>query len=148
MTRITGLPVSPGLAWGPAALMLQRHPALRYSIAPSNVDREVRRLDEARGLTASQLQAIRARVSQRAGADVASLFEAQRLMIDDDRLVPRARRIVSSVSSIVSALTAIIRATGRPFAVSIASPASSRVTRACRGRVRRSRIVSVFTPSR
>ena len=96
MTRIPGLPVSPGVAWGPAALMLQRHPAMRCGIAAANVERELGRLDRAREASASQLRAIYARVAQRAGADLASLFEAQLLMLDDDLLVPRARRIVES----------------------------------------------------
>ncbi len=96
MTRVVGLPVSPGVAWGPAALMLQRHPAMRCGIAASGVEREVGRLDRARETSAAQLRAIHARVSQRAGAELASLFEAQVLMLDDDMLVPRARRIVAA----------------------------------------------------
>jgi len=96
VTRIPGLPVSPGVAWGPAALMLQRHPTMRYGIPAADVDREIGRLDQAREVSATQLRAIRARVAQRAGADLASLFEAQVLMLDDALLVPRARRIVES----------------------------------------------------
>jgi len=96
VTRVVGLPVSPGVAWGPAALMLQRHPAMRCGIAASGVEREVGRLDRARETSAAQLRAIHARVSQRAGAELAGLFEAQVLMLDDDLLVPRARRIVES----------------------------------------------------
>ncbi|MFO7694763.1 MAG: phosphoenolpyruvate--protein phosphotransferase [Vicinamibacterales bacterium] len=94
--RISGLPVSPGVAWGPAALMLQRHPAMRFGIAAAHVERELGRLDQARESSAAQLRAIRARLSQRVGADLASLFEAQLLMLDDELLVPRARRIVES----------------------------------------------------
>ena len=96
MTRIAGLGVSPGVAWGPAALMLQRHPALRFSIAGASVARELARLDRAREASAAQLRAIRGRVSLRAGSDLASLFEAQLLMLDDDLLIPRARRIVEA----------------------------------------------------
>jgi phosphotransferase system enzyme I (PtsI) len=96
VTRIAGLGVSPGVAWGPAALMLQRHPAVRFSIAAANVGRELARLDSARETSAAQLGAIRSRVSLRAGSDLASLFEAQLLMLDDGLLVPRARRIVET----------------------------------------------------
>jgi phosphotransferase system enzyme I (PtsI) len=94
--RIAGLPVSPGVAWGPAALILQRHPAMRYGVGAEHVEREIGRLDQARQASAAQLRAIRARVSQRAGADLASLFEAQVLMLDDELLVPRARHIVEA----------------------------------------------------
>ena len=96
MMRIAGLPVSPGVAWGPAALMLQRHPAMRCGVAAAGIQREIGRLDQAREASGAQLRAIHARVSQRAGADLASLFEAQLLMLDDDLLVPRARRIVAA----------------------------------------------------
>jgi len=96
VTRVVGLSVSPGVAWGPAALMLQRHPAMRCGIAASGVERELGRLDQAREASATQLRAIHARVSQRAGAELAGLFEAQVLMLDDELLVPRARRIVES----------------------------------------------------
>jgi len=76
--------------------MLQRHPAMRYGIGAEHVEREIGRLDQARETSAAQLRAIRARVSQRAGADLASLFEAQVLMLDDELLLPRARHIVKA----------------------------------------------------
>jgi phosphoenolpyruvate-protein phosphotransferase (PTS system enzyme I) len=94
--RIPGLAVSPGVVWGPAALMLQRHPAMRFGIAPARVGRELGRLEAARETSVAQLRAIHARVAQRAGADLASLFEAQLLMLEDDLLVPRAGRIVEA----------------------------------------------------
>ena len=96
MISVTGIAVSPGVAWGPAALMLQRHPAMRYAIAPGYVELEVARLESAREISAAQLRGIHARVSQRAGADLASLFEAQLLILDDQLLVPRARDIITS----------------------------------------------------
>jgi phosphotransferase system enzyme I (PtsI) len=92
--RLTGIAVSQGLAWGPAALLLQRHVAVRYAIAAGRVEKEMARLDQAREATARQLHTIHARVSQAAGADLASLFEAQLLMLDDHMLVPRARSII------------------------------------------------------
>jgi phosphotransferase system enzyme I (PtsI) len=76
--------------------MLQRHPAMRYGIGPAHVDREISRLAAAREASVTQLRAIHARVSQRAGGDLASLFEAQLLMLEDALLVPRARRIVEA----------------------------------------------------
>lgn len=95
MVRLTGIGVSPGLSWGPAALLLQRHPAIRYAIAPGRVGKEITRLDDAREATAGQLHAIHAKVSRTAGSDLASLFEAQLLMLDDHMLVPRARSIIA-----------------------------------------------------
>jgi phosphotransferase system enzyme I (PtsI) len=96
MIRIAGLPVSPGVAWGPTALMLLRHAAMRCGIGAASVAREAARLDQARDASAVQLRAIHAGVARRAGSDLAGLFEAQLLMLDDDLLVPRARRIVEA----------------------------------------------------
>jgi phosphotransferase system enzyme I (PtsI) len=93
--RIPGIAASRGAAWGPAALLLQRNPVIRYAIAPGRVETEVGRLDDARNASAHQLRAIHVRVSRTAGADLASLFEAQLLMLDDNMLVPRARTIIA-----------------------------------------------------
>ena len=57
---------------------------------------------------------------------------------------PRARRSVSRVSSTLPASTGMSTATGRPLAVSIASRSRLRASRTCFGRVRKSRIVTVF----
>ncbi len=95
MLRLAGTAVSPGVAWGPGALLRQRYAAVRYAIAPGRVERETARLDEAREASARQLRAIHVKVTASAGADLAHLFEAQLLMLDDRWLVPRARRIVA-----------------------------------------------------
>jgi len=94
--RLTGLAISPGIAWGPAALLLNRGLALRYAIAAPHVAREVARLDEAREATARQLRDIQAKVARTAGRDIAGLFEAQLLMLDDQMLVPRARHLIAN----------------------------------------------------
>ena len=96
MHRLTGLAVSPGIAWGPAALLLNRGLALRYAIGIPHVAREVARLDEAREATARQLRDIQAKVARTAGRDIAGLFEAQLLMLDDQMLVPRARHLIAN----------------------------------------------------
>lgn len=95
MTRLRGIPVSPGVAWGPAVLLL-RHPlALRYTVAADHVPRELHRLDRARDRSYEQLEAIRRRVAESAGRDLSQLFEAQMLMLDDRLLVPRARTLIA-----------------------------------------------------
>ena len=95
MLRLAGIAVSPGVAWGPGALLRQRYSAVRYAISPGRVDTETARLEDARAASARQLRAIHSKVSASAGADLAHLFEAQLLMLDDQWLVPRARRIVA-----------------------------------------------------
>ncbi|MCX6551315.1 MAG: PEP-utilizing enzyme, partial [Acidobacteria bacterium] len=88
--------MSPGLAWGPAAVLVQRPCGLRYAIRAERIGREVARLNEARATTARQLRDILAKVTRAAGPDVANLFEAQLLMLDDQLLVPRARHIIAA----------------------------------------------------
>jgi phosphotransferase system enzyme I (PtsI) len=94
--RLTGLAVSPGLAWGKAALLLQSRFALRYGVLAAHVDREVTRLDEAREATARQLRDIQAKVARSSGRDLSGLFDAQILMLDDQLLVPEARRLIAA----------------------------------------------------
>ncbi len=95
MDRLIGIPVSPGVAWGPAALLLQHPLAVRYAIAGAHVPREIARLNRARELAYEQIAEVRARVAAHAGADLAQLFEAQLLMLDDRMLVPRAREVIT-----------------------------------------------------
>ena len=91
MQRLTGIGVSPGVVAGRAVILIQRAQVLRYHIAPTRARRTSSRASRraARG-RAQQLTDIRARVGARRGPELASLFDAQLLMLDDPMLVPRA----------------------------------------------------------
>jgi phosphotransferase system enzyme I (PtsI) len=91
---LTGQPVSPGVSTGRAALLLQHPLVLRHAVTEAQVPREIARIEQARELSRSQLSDIRTRVSESAGGEMAQLFEAQVLMLDDRLLVPRARDLV------------------------------------------------------
>jgi len=93
MQRLTGIGVSPGVVSGRAVILIQRAQVLRYQIAPQRVDHELRRLDGSRQRSRQQLVDIRARVAQRL-PEMASLFDAQLLMLDDPMLLPRVADIV------------------------------------------------------
>jgi phosphotransferase system enzyme I (PtsI) len=93
MRRLKGIGVSPGVVAGRAVILIQRAQVLRYQIASSRVDGELRRLDESRTRSRAQLVDIRARVGLRR-PEMASLFDAQLLMLDDPMLIPRAAEIV------------------------------------------------------
>lgn len=95
MQRLTGIAVSAGVAVGRAALLLQHPLILRHAVSEGQVSRELERLDRALGQTRRQLEAIGARVSRRVGPELARIFEAQQLMLDDRLLVPRARDFVA-----------------------------------------------------
>ncbi len=96
MFSLSGIGVSPGVVSGRAVILIQRAQVLRYRIAPERLDQELARLDRSRERTREQLTDIRARVARRRGRDLASLFDAQLLMLDDPMIVPRAAEIMRS----------------------------------------------------
>ena len=84
--------MSGGVGAGRAVVLIQRAQVLRFSIAASRIDAEIARLESARLRSGQQLDRIQFRLP---GRDLGSLFEAQRLMVDDPMLVPRAASIIS-----------------------------------------------------
>jgi phosphoenolpyruvate-protein phosphotransferase (PTS system enzyme I) len=90
--RLSGIGVSGGVGAGRAVVLIQRAQVLRFSIAASRIDAEIARLEEARVRSAQQLDRIQLRLP---GRDLGALFEAQRLMVDDPMLLPRAATIIS-----------------------------------------------------
>jgi phosphotransferase system enzyme I (PtsI) len=92
--RLKGIGVSPGVVAGRAVVLIQRAHVLRYQIAVHRVDQELRRLEDSRVRSREQLVEIRTRVAER--PELALLFDAQLLMLDDPMLLPRAADIVRS----------------------------------------------------
>jgi len=95
VTRLAGIAASPGVAMGQAALLRQRPLVIRRAVPEAQVARELDRLDRALALTRRQLQAIGAHVSRKAGHELAGIFEAQLLMLEDRLIVPQARDLVA-----------------------------------------------------
>ena len=94
MQRLNGIGVSPGVASGHAVILIQRAHVLRYQITAARLEHELARLEESRSRARRQLVDISARVARRRGLEMAALFDAQLLMLDDPMLVPRAAQIV------------------------------------------------------
>jgi phosphotransferase system enzyme I (PtsI) len=94
--RLTGIGVSPGVAVGRAVILTLRTEAIRFPIPPERVDREVGALHAARAQSRAQLQDIRDRVHKARGAELAAIFDAQILMLDDALFVGRAEEIIRS----------------------------------------------------
>ena len=94
MERLKGIGVSAGLAVGPALVAIQRTQVIRFPIAPDRVARELSALEGARERSGEQLQQIRARVADLRGSDLAAVFDAQLLILDDPLLLGRAGTIV------------------------------------------------------
>src|SRR5919106_13747 len=94
MERLKGIGVSAGLAVGPALVAIQRTQVIRFPIAPDRVSRELSALERARVRSHEQLEQIRRRIAQLKGGDLAAIFDAQLLILDDPMLVGRAATIV------------------------------------------------------
>jgi len=92
--RLKGIGVSSGIAIGPALVAIQRTQVIRFPIAPDRVARELSALDRARARSRDQLVQIRERIAQLKGSDLAALFDAQLMMLDDPMLVGRAASVV------------------------------------------------------
>jgi phosphotransferase system enzyme I (PtsI) len=82
------------VAVGPALVAIQRTQVIRFPIAPDRVARELSGLERARQRSREQLEQIRRRIVELKGADLASIFDAQLLMLDDPALVGRAAAVV------------------------------------------------------
>jgi phosphotransferase system enzyme I (PtsI) len=94
MQQLTGIGVSPGVAFGRAVVLTHRTQALRYSIPSKRIDREVARLGTARTRSRQQLEALKTRLNAGAGRELASLFDAQILMLDDPMWLTRATALI------------------------------------------------------
>ena len=94
MDRLTGIGVSAGIVVGRAVILTQRTEVMRFPIPPDRVDREVQALHAARDQSRQQLQDISARVAHGPGSELAALFDAQILMLDDPMLIGRAEEII------------------------------------------------------
>jgi phosphotransferase system enzyme I (PtsI) len=92
--RLSGIGVSPGIAVGPALVAIQRTQVLRFPVGPDGVARELSALERARQRSRTQLEQIRRRIATARGADLAAIFDAQLLMLDDPILVGRAAAVV------------------------------------------------------
>jgi phosphotransferase system enzyme I (PtsI) len=90
MERLTGIGVSAGVAVGRAVILTQRTEVMRFPIPPDRVEREVQALHAARDQSRQQLQDIMVRVAQGPGSELAALFDAQILMLDDEMLIGQA----------------------------------------------------------
>ena len=94
MERLKGIGVSPGVAVGPALVAIQRMQVIRFPIAADRVGRELAAIERARQRSREQLEQIRRRIAEIKGADLASIFDAQLLMLDDLMIVGRAGDVV------------------------------------------------------
>ncbi len=94
MERLNGIGVSGGVAVGRAVILSQRTEVMRFPIPPDRVEQEVEALRAACNRSRQQLQDISVRVARGPGSDLAALFDAQVLMLDDPMLIGKAEEII------------------------------------------------------
>jgi phosphotransferase system enzyme I (PtsI) len=92
--RLTGIPVSPGIVVGRAVVLTGHADVVRFPIPADRVTHELEQLEQARARSRGQLQDIRDRLAGGPGHDLAPLFDAQLLILDDSMFMGRARDIV------------------------------------------------------
>jgi phosphotransferase system enzyme I (PtsI) len=92
--RLKGIGVSDGVAVGPALVAIQRTQVIRFPVARERVARELSALERARSRSRDQLQQIRSRIAEMRGAELAAIFDAQLLILEDPMLVGRAAALV------------------------------------------------------
>jgi phosphoenolpyruvate-protein phosphotransferase (PTS system enzyme I) len=96
MQRLKGLAVTQGAAIGQAVLLVNRGRAVRFPVPPERTEHEVQRLVSSRDRSRAQLESIKARISQGPASDLAPLFDAQLLILDDPAILGRSVALVRS----------------------------------------------------
>lgn len=91
--EFVGLPASPGYAIGPARLYQPTLPPIPQNKI-KDAEREWARLQDAIHQAQAQLRQARAGVQARGNPNEAEIFDAQRLMLDDEALQAPARRAI------------------------------------------------------
>ncbi|MDH5283863.1 MAG: phosphoenolpyruvate--protein phosphotransferase [Gemmatimonadota bacterium] len=93
--ELAGIGVSPGVAYGPAVIVRLDVPDVpNRFIDDSEVEGELRRLDEAANRVVEALSALRDRVRERAGREESHIFDAQILMVRDQEFRDQVRQCV------------------------------------------------------
>jgi phosphotransferase system enzyme I (PtsI) len=92
---IRGIPVSRGVAVGPALVVRWEVPAVSdHAITPAQVEPEIARLTDALAFARERIEKVRARAAERAGPEEARIFDAQLMILEDVELVGGTERLI------------------------------------------------------
>ena len=94
MQRLKGIAITEGAAAGRAVLLVHRGRAIRFPIPLERIEEELARLDRSRRRSRAQLESIRERIARGPASELAPLFEAQLLILEDPMLIGRAADLV------------------------------------------------------
>jgi phosphotransferase system enzyme I (PtsI) len=96
-TRYEGLPVSPGIAWGPVVFLYADEQLVRKRrIRPEDVAGELTRFEAALLKTRQQITSIRNQMAASIGETDASIFDAHILSLEDSSLIESVKEQVNS----------------------------------------------------
>jgi len=107
MKKLTGIPVSSGIAIGKAFLHLDRElPEIsRYNIRKNQIDSEIKRLKTAVQEAALEIKALHNRAVKEISKDHADIFAAHLMMIEDvdfqDQIIARLRETQENIEWII-----------------------------------------------
>jgi phosphoenolpyruvate-protein phosphotransferase len=91
------MPISPGVAIGPARIFRAAGPAVvETKILPHQVEAEQRRLQAAISAALQELQELQSHVAKTVGRNEAAIFEAQQLILQDPDLLEEAYEAIST----------------------------------------------------
>ena len=94
---VSGISVSPGIAFG-KALLLKEEPIIinQKSISAEQIDAEIRRFTDGRDKASVQLNAIKELAEKNLGADKADIFEGHIMLLEDEELENEIVDIIKS----------------------------------------------------
>ncbi len=113
---LSGLAASPGLAVGRVCFWSDPEGIPRYAITSGQVKEELRRLDEALGLSHRQLADLRQRVAKELGEEEAAIFSSHRLLLDDPAFYARVeKRLITENINLEAAVEDVVEEMMRLF---------------------------------
>ncbi len=96
--RLKGIPVSDGIACGPARLIFRDSGeyVARYSVGKEDIPQEITRLRRALQLAAEMLDGVIETVEKRISRAHANIFQAQKMIVLDETLLHQAEALIRS----------------------------------------------------
>lgn len=92
---IKGIAASPGIARGPASIIVRREFEIpKHPVPPEGREEEISRFEQGLLETRRQIRAIRAEVAEKLSDDEASIFDAHQMVLEDRALIEETIREV------------------------------------------------------
>ncbi len=92
---LTGVSASPGIVIGPAHLLHWEVPDVpQRIISDEDIEAEIGRFHVVLGKARERLDAVRERAEHNAGVEEASIFEAQRMILDDGEIITQVEKYI------------------------------------------------------